>query len=335
MGKVWIVLINKSPRGPLTLEEVESLLSEKILKRSDLALKLNPELPDERTHWKFLWQFEEFDRRLNKDSKAEITQRLSDKPEERRAHLSENEIKTQLSDQLPDEFAGINPEDLVVKSQKIKDRGLGALFVSDGEKDIETLPYENQSPKSLLPKVAVVALVLVSLFAYFKPKGSSVLVSKELKPVLNATRNPAETLTPPLRQKPSQPIELQKSVSLEKVLQEPPQLPKQNEISLEDYRRLKEERQEKEREEEQDREQIKEAERRLSEEDDDPQEIAENEGEDQDASLQLPLKKSKKAKAKKRAKRRIQAEEESDLDSQQREDSQSENQIENQEEDQD
>lgn len=40
MGKHWIVLVNKAPKGPLSLEEVKSLLAEKIINRTDLALEV-------------------------------------------------------------------------------------------------------------------------------------------------------------------------------------------------------------------------------------------------------------------------------------------------------
>jgi hypothetical protein len=332
MGKVWIVFINKSPRGPLTIEEVNSLLSEKILKRTDLALKLNPELPDEKNHWKFLWQFEEFDQRVNKETIPEAKNNPPERAEDRRVSLSQNEITRQISKELPDEIAMINPEDLVLKSKKAKERGLGSLLEPELEKDIDTLPYESKNSNSLFPRVALVAAVLVALGGYLKQRGSSPVVSQEVNQIAKASSISVETLTPPSppKLKPSQPVEVKRSVSQEKLQEEAPQLPKRNEISLEEYRKLKDERDEKDREEEQERERIKEAEKRLSKEEDDSREIAEDEGAAEESSLELPLKKLKKAKMKKRSKRRVQDEEESDRDSQQREDNQEENQEENQ-----
>ncbi|MFM8270470.1 MAG: hypothetical protein ACKN9V_09810, partial [Pseudomonadota bacterium] len=59
----WVILINKSPRGPFVETEIKELLQKGTLRHNDLAF-LVPETPgQEKAQWKFLWQFVEFDSR--------------------------------------------------------------------------------------------------------------------------------------------------------------------------------------------------------------------------------------------------------------------------------
>lgn len=103
----WIVLLNKSPKGPLSKEEIEALLEKKILRRNDIAY-LVPTDSDAKTptEWKLLWQFPQFDRRIGP---SELT------PEERRA---QHEPTFGPSENIPLEFRDISPDELILRSRR-------------------------------------------------------------------------------------------------------------------------------------------------------------------------------------------------------------------------
>jgi hypothetical protein len=112
-AKRWIVLINKSPKGPLSEDDIRSLLQQNVLRRNDIAYLL-PDDPDSKspTEWKLLWQFPEFDRR-REDTPAPVTQERIVTAEERRR--KENELKAQKAalGELPADLLNISPEDLI------------------------------------------------------------------------------------------------------------------------------------------------------------------------------------------------------------------------------
>jgi hypothetical protein len=117
----WIILVNKSPRGPLTETEVRALLAQGVVRHNDLAYRVDAEDPKEKSDWKLLWQFEEFDRRapdpFNK-KKVEKTEPTAAKPvEERRVKLTDEELRQQGLEQLPADLMDIAPEELIPRSR--------------------------------------------------------------------------------------------------------------------------------------------------------------------------------------------------------------------------
>lgn len=108
--KKWIVLIHKSPHGPLTKEEILVLLQQKVLRHNDVALLVSE---SQGNGWKFLWQFEEFDRRL-----IQVDGQFVPKKEEARSERRKDTPPPQVSpDAIPEELLNITPEELLGKSK--------------------------------------------------------------------------------------------------------------------------------------------------------------------------------------------------------------------------
>src|SRR3954466_12194640 len=105
----WIVLLDKSPRGPLTAEEIQALLDKGIVRRNDIAYQL-PDSPDSKatTEWKLLWQFADFDRRSEPKNVANAA------PMERRVQEPTEITRSPLAE-LPEDLLNISPEDLLPK----------------------------------------------------------------------------------------------------------------------------------------------------------------------------------------------------------------------------
>ncbi|NBT58254.1 hypothetical protein EBT16_05670 [bacterium] len=124
--KEWIVLLDKSPRGPLSEEEIGELLSKGILRRIDLAF-LVPETPGEgQAQWKFLWQFPEFDAR----------QKAKDVPPpaavlEKRQPKTEEQITGQIQENIPLDLQTITIDDLILRANSSPKREFVSSSLSD------------------------------------------------------------------------------------------------------------------------------------------------------------------------------------------------------------
>jgi hypothetical protein len=79
----WIVLIDKTPRGPLEQSEIELLIQQGVIRRNDFAILVSN--LEEKASWKFLWQFPQFDRR-KKEMPATPNVAAAPVPVDRRAH---------------------------------------------------------------------------------------------------------------------------------------------------------------------------------------------------------------------------------------------------------
>ena len=109
----WIVLLNISPKGPLTEEEIRTLLEQGVLRRNDLAYLLAADAGTKTpTEWKLLWQFPEFDRR-REEPVSPLSVPLADRrTKEPDAHL-------EPFSELPLDLQSIAAEDLLPKSSAI------------------------------------------------------------------------------------------------------------------------------------------------------------------------------------------------------------------------
>lgn len=126
--KTWIVLVNKVPRGPLSEEQIAALLEQGILRRNDVAFEISTSKEGKtegkrETGWKLLWQFQEFDRRLSQPRENAVppssqngSLSSSGPGGDRRASLSEQEIRKRTEAAVPSEIFEIAPEELVVRS---------------------------------------------------------------------------------------------------------------------------------------------------------------------------------------------------------------------------
>lgn len=169
--KRWVVLVQKAPIGPLTKEEIRVLLQQKIIRHNDVACLVDTEKKE--TGWKFLWQFEEFDRRLLVDELGktikpgiEATKLMkgasTPPPPERR---KENPNPPKLNPEvIPFELRTITPEDLILKSKP------RTAF----EIETEITPSESSAKHEFNMKVPLVVgamtfvAVIVTLVTYFK-----------------------------------------------------------------------------------------------------------------------------------------------------------------------
>jgi hypothetical protein len=114
----WVVLLNRSPKGPLTEEEVKTLLSQGMLRQNDIAYQVAAEGEDKgKSEWKLLWQFPEFNRRQPEPNKPKppVNRSISD----RRQKTPPEEIKKKALAELPPDLMEITPEDLLPRSTHV------------------------------------------------------------------------------------------------------------------------------------------------------------------------------------------------------------------------
>ncbi len=115
--KKWIVLIQKRPRGPLSEQEVNTLLNQGIIRTTDTAIEVTEQDNEKNSSaWKLLWQFPEFDRRKKR---AEQAAKDAAKLEaERRQQLTATQLENQVREAIPEELLKIAPEELVLGSKQ-------------------------------------------------------------------------------------------------------------------------------------------------------------------------------------------------------------------------
>lgn len=121
--RIWILLVQKSPKGPFTLTEVNALLEKGIIRRNDLALKMEPKegAADGKKvggSWKILWQYPEFDRRQEERAQTDAIVPAPPREGDRRSPLNEEKKAGLVKELLPEELGEIKAEDLIGKSTR-------------------------------------------------------------------------------------------------------------------------------------------------------------------------------------------------------------------------
>jgi hypothetical protein len=119
--KRWIVIIDRSPRGPLSEEEVKTLLTENIVRMNSIACFAPETGGEEKTEWKFLWQFPEFERR-----KPLTEEQLKTAPYNKRKPINpvlamsalESKVREIDPETVPDELKNVSMSDLVPTTKK-------------------------------------------------------------------------------------------------------------------------------------------------------------------------------------------------------------------------
>jgi len=148
----WVVLIQKKPRGPFTEHEINRLLDEGIVSRTDLAIRIDSTDSTMASQWRLLWQFREFDRRVNEE-------KINAAPAvvERREEALPTVISKKIEAILPEELHQIAPEDLIPKVSK------NDPFIAKTEKlELPRLVKENtKAPHRYRFMYALLALSLV------------------------------------------------------------------------------------------------------------------------------------------------------------------------------
>lgn len=111
--KSWVLLIQKSPKGPFTLMEVQALINQGVVRRNDFAFKLGKDGEKTLSGWQLLCQFEEFNRRRSNSVVP------NPKPQEiERRQSPPSEKKSMPPGDIPKDLADISPEDLLFRSKK-------------------------------------------------------------------------------------------------------------------------------------------------------------------------------------------------------------------------
>lgn len=256
----WIVLIDKTPRGPLTEAEVRTLIEQKIVRVNDLASKLEARVEGKKAEWKFLWQFPEFDRRRDRDgtTKAPV--------EERREKKDEAKLEEKKQQLLPEELEGIHPEDLSYHSTAITPS-------SQPKHSFENTPFENPTAPTIgqirqfnWRAFAAIPVMLVAGVLAFKFTGGTSKTQPDVKPRsgmqqpvfdgvrgdpeyerdLNSSTTPLTAAKPP----PVPPREVRKEAPSPADPLTHKANPDRGDISYDEYRRRQEEELERERQDE-------------------------------------------------------------------------------------
>lgn len=314
MGKHWIVLVNKSPRGPLSYEEVSTLLAEKILKRTDLALQVTENSQEEKSEWKFLWQYPEFDLRTQ-------GQKPTDPPgsvkTERRVTRNPTDLKAKVAESIPEEIAMINPEDLVVSARKTRPRNIPSFLPGQTDDGVDVLPYSSTNAKSSRQQwfFAGVGLVMLVTGGVYVKRWLAAL-SLPIAPItMNSNdRAPAKVSAPklpsPIQKNVSAGMKKEVSPSAEtpkSISQEPAvKLPVKTEISMDEYEKLKTERLDREKQEEDERRREEEEAELLAQSRSEDQESEVSDADNAEGERELPIKlnKGKKKRLSKGKKRK-------------------------------
>lgn len=273
MGKRWIVLIDKTPRGPLSEGEIRALLSQGIIRTNDVAYQVSDEPTAQKAEWKFLWQFDEFDRRRGvQQPKFPVL--------ERRTPRADAEIEKEKEAILPQELSSIQPEDLVYHSTSTPDEKKGPLHLVDNSIP-DDAPRFNTAPffdwkwtLGLIPMFLLVGYFMVhstSNKLHIAPKkGMEPLAiekeEEETTPSREVTSSPLQGTQPhrqmqmPLDRRTAAPVQKPEARELPK----PPE--DKGEMSYDDYRKRQDEQMERDR---RDDEELKRADSQEGDEDED------------------------------------------------------------------
>lgn len=176
--------MDKSPRGPLTDDEIRSLMAAGILRANDPAYLL-PSDPDSKapTEWKMIWQFPEFNRR----QRPEVSDKTTPPPAPERRANAEATPRQNVEAQVPIELLNIAPEDLLPRSTAV-------TAASTERKDIPDVAPVTQRPEFSLPSLrsagfAVVGLVLalISAWSFFSTPSNNPVAAKASPSSTSAT----------------------------------------------------------------------------------------------------------------------------------------------------
>lgn len=187
--KQWVVLLNKVPKGPLSEEEVKTLLNQGILRLNDVAYRVMAESQPEagRPEWKLLWQYDEFNRR-------KVEKAVPDVPTgefERRKKVPPEEIRRQALTDLPPDLMEIAPEDLLPRSTSVsltpEPHSFDKISSPDEPKDYKE-GFTGSQRSELRWGFALIVLVALGF-------GALKIVSRTIVPQA-ATNTPAATPTP-------------------------------------------------------------------------------------------------------------------------------------------
>jgi hypothetical protein len=278
LQKQWIVLLNKTPRGPFSASEIHSLISQKVIRHNDVAYLIPEDNNSERASWKFLWQFDEFDSRKNEKNNPPPAAVL-----EKRTSKTEAEIVAQVAEQVPLDLQSIRAEDLIVRTASPVRREVAPQRESK-QREVASFSQKFERPSiasgSLSALFALVAFVSLGWLGYGKYKDWTANPSREVSSNNDSKEKgtkramaPVEKGVPRARNtaamRPPAPI---KPIT-------PPQARDRGEINQEERRRLHQEELRREAEE---------RERAAQQEEKEPEASEEDSGEDSGSKRKKP-----------------------------------------------
>ncbi len=139
----WIVLVQRIPRGPFSVDEVKALLSEGLIRHNDVGVQVESDNHRINSGWKLLWQFPEFDRRLPQNQPPEKPKPVEVAPAEapkvfphKRVPMSADEVQRRINAQLPNELAELAISEEVARGVKKAHRDIPRQAPVDVEREV-------------------------------------------------------------------------------------------------------------------------------------------------------------------------------------------------------
>lgn len=178
---LWIVLIEKVPRGPLSHSDIEVLLQKAIIRRNDVAMQVASVDGTKPAGWKFIWQYSQFDRRKSESEAGAIAV-----PEERRAPRVQPAVPPSPTESLSEEILNISPEELILRAHpapaemraaaRLEAESDAAAKAAKKEDKKSSGPYSFGAPPThhlawTFGMGGTIALAIIS-FWYANPKGT-------------------------------------------------------------------------------------------------------------------------------------------------------------------
>lgn len=251
--KEWIVLINRAPKGPLVEEEVRALIDEGIIRRNDLACIVPPDKA-QKSEWKFLWQFREFDRRIENVVAANVATSSEVIPgeaaEDRRAPVHNEVLSFKAKTLLPEDIASIKTEDLLLHSTSFTSKTEPEL----SEEDVKLKEFSNQ--ERTRPEIIFSGLIMLVVMLFFfvkalKTDNEKTAATPAKNMQLPIDQKSVENRAPANTGKRPAASALVPTVAAKKVeTPRPPEARDNGEIAYEEYRRKRDAEIERERQKE-------------------------------------------------------------------------------------
>ncbi len=250
--KEWIVLINRAPKGPLIQLEIQALIEEGILRRNDLACEVRKD-KTEKTDWKFLWQYPEFDRRI--DPVALKTPSTNDALpsesviKERRESVEDEDLKYKAKSLLPEDIASIRTEDLLLHSTSVTSKAEPDLSEDDVKLNLPS--GERSRPEIVFAGIGLVVVMLFFFVRALKSDRDKTTAEKNPKSMKLPLEQSVAEARSPANTQPKRPGSAIVPTNPSSIL--PPKAPEQRDqgdIAYEEYRRKRDAEIERERQRE-------------------------------------------------------------------------------------
>lgn len=168
--KKWIILINKSPRGPFIETEIRDLLKQGIVRHNDLAFLVTERPEEGHAQWKFMWQFPEFDSRAGEKNNPPPAAVL-----EKRTPKTESQIKAQVDENVPVDLKAITIDDLILRVNSAPKREVLVTKIGEEKERYQSTSFPghqaafNSKVTSVLFAMIAVIGILYAGFKEFYP----------------------------------------------------------------------------------------------------------------------------------------------------------------------